>query len=221
MATANIPSISTFDETVGEDKTAIGATWDEWLERFENYMGALAITNDGRLRKMLLHLVGPRTFKEFQTLTETGTTFDEAKAKLTAHFKPKVVVEYEESVFRNMTQKKGEKIDSYHVRLRQQATRCSFDSIDKELKSHIIRTTTDSRLRQKVLKGSLAALDDVLKEGHSNELCKSQSADIERNLKTEPANTVRAEQGQRSNKQCNNCNGSYPHPKDRESRVWR
>lgn len=218
MASPNIPSISTFDEVAGEDRSTIGVTWEKWIDRFENYMGALDISDDTRKRKMLLHLIGPNSFEDFQTFTETGTDFETAKEKLGAHFKPKVIVDYEISVFRAMKQKKNETIDQYNVRLQQQASRCDFgDGKNKEVKRHIVTTTSDSRLRLKGLRGALPELEDVLREGRSNELCKLQSADIERNLKTESRTVQSMSHSVSRNKQCRNCGGIFPHPNGKES----
>ena len=86
---SNIPTITTFDENVGDlDPGSVG---DKWLCRFENYLAALNITNDSRKRSMLLHFVGENSFDTFQTLPDTGDTYDTAVESLTAHYKPKLV----------------------------------------------------------------------------------------------------------------------------------
>ncbi len=114
-------------------------------------MGALAITNDDQKWKMLLHLAGPKTFKEFETLESSGTTYDDARTKLNEHFKPKVILDYEVSFFRSMRQKKNETLDQYLDRLCEQISKREFSQINKELKSHIITTTTDTTLCQERL----------------------------------------------------------------------
>ena len=48
-----------------------------------------------------------------------------------------------------------------------------------------MNTISDFRLRLKGLRRALPELEEVLREGHSNKLCKLQNADIERNLKME------------------------------------
>ena len=58
MASSNIPSISTFEDVAGDDRSTIGATWEKWIDRLKNYMGALDISDDARKRKML-YLIGP------------------------------------------------------------------------------------------------------------------------------------------------------------------
>ena len=53
---------------------------------------------------MLLHFVGENLFDTFQTLPDTGDTYDTAVESLTAHYKPKLFPEYEEALFREMMQ---------------------------------------------------------------------------------------------------------------------
>ena len=73
-------------------------------------------------------------------IQRTGT----AKTKLSAHFKPKVNVEYERIQFCTQKQNQSESIDQYHTRLRQLAATCNFTDIDAELKSQIIQSMRDS-----------------------------------------------------------------------------
>ena len=61
---------------------------------------------------------------KFQTLADTGNDYKTAKDKLATHFKPKATPLYEESVFREMKQNKGETVNQYRVRLRAQAPKC-------------------------------------------------------------------------------------------------
>ena len=55
-------------------------------------------------------------------------------------------------MFRRLRQEPGEKIDAYHTRLRNAVSSCGFEDLDGKIKSHVIQITTDSKLRNKVLK---------------------------------------------------------------------
>ena len=208
-----LPSVPTFDSEIA-DGTGLGPKWDRWLARFENYLLATGITNDARQRAILLHSVGPETFDKFQTISDTGTTYVAAKEKLTAYLKPKVNLEYERSVFRRIKQHKTESIDAYQTRLQAAAATCDFANKDGEIKSHIIQTTLDSKLRKKGLSEGGMTLNDILAEGRNNELCQAQSRDIERDL-TGGEHTKIVHQLRKQPHPCSGCASPAPHAGDR------
>jgi hypothetical protein len=221
MAAAHkIPSVETFDQILGDDRSSnAGPLWEKWVKRFENYLCAVNITADGRKRAMLLHLVGPRTFDEFDTLPETGTDYATAKAKLQNFFKPKVNVEFEKIQFRMMRQKGT--IDQYHTRLRQAAATCDFADNDCEIKTQLIQTMRDSKVRKKALNTNMT-LEQILVEARSNELTRVQNVEIENQLgassKSTPRLSVNAIAATpRQKLKCFNCGGQYPHPGGIES----
>jgi hypothetical protein len=227
----NIPAIETFDQILGDERSGAGPHWDRWLRRFENYIAALNVADDGRKRALLLHLVGPRTFEDFQTIPNTGTTYATARTKLTNFFKPKVNVEYERIQFRIQKQLDTESTDAYHTRLRQKAATCGFDNIDREIKSQIIQTMRDSKVRRKALSTDMT-LDAILLDARNNELTSLQNKEIEKQCvgargEKPPAqvavNQISHSKGNKkgqfqkstsftsSSKKCYNCGGSYPH----------
>lgn len=181
---ANLPAVPTFDAEAGDDQTGLGPRWDKWLKRFTIYMQAAGVEDDGQQRALLLHCVGPNTYDKFETLGIQETTYISAHQALTAYFKPKVNVEYERAVFRRAKQEKGECIDAYCTRLRELATTCNFADKNGEIKSQLIQMTSDSKLRRHALVSD-KSLDDILTEGRSNELCKLQNLDMEKQLNTE------------------------------------
>ena len=56
----------------------------------------------------------------FETLDDTGTTYDEAKTALNAHFQPQVNVTYQRHLFRKSSQTDTETVSQFVVRLKQQ-----------------------------------------------------------------------------------------------------
>ncbi|XP_033112572.1 uncharacterized protein LOC117113377 [Anneissia japonica] len=246
MAKVNIPCVAAFDNVVAESlDTSVGPKWEAWIKLFENYVLALSVSSDAQKRALLLHAVGPRCFEIFDSLPDTGTTYAHAKVALSNHFRPKVNIEYERAVFRRLRQKSDEKLDSYHTRLRKAAGTCNFQSIDQELKSHIIQTTTDSKLRKQGLKEDGLTLAEILQIGRSNELAQVQNSDLEKDLglglaQSHPENRVHAVSTKRQNsknfrpnnkgngnsarsgsvygrKKCFGCGRSYPHPRGPKS----
>ena len=189
-----VPPIPFFDDFVGDEKTQTGPKWDKWIVRLENMMAANNITDDGQKRSVLLHYVGEKSFEDFQLLPDTGDDYATAKTSLATHFKPQEFVEYAKAVFRAMRQEPGESIDTYYMRLKQQASMCNFGNdaaIQTELKSHIVQTCSDSKVRNKYLKpaNSAKTLSDVLTDARNNELCSLQNTEIEKllNLKLQDA----------------------------------
>ena len=100
MAQALLPHFPRFD--VGDNPTSIGLRWDEWRDRFENFLTAMDIKEDIRKRTMLLHFAGEEVHRIFKALDGTGEDKDYklAKDKLTEYFKPQKNLEYERYVFR-------------------------------------------------------------------------------------------------------------------------
>ena len=169
--------------------------------------------------KQLLHAVGSNTFDIFMNLADKGTTYNQAKAALTNYFKPKVNKEYERAVFRCLRQEPGEKIDAYHTCLRNAVASYGFQDVVGEIKSHIIQTTTDSKLRKQGLKDDALTLNDIIQAGCNNEM-QAQNAEMEKDLHGDVQDVKKIQHKQRrskpqakpqSEKMCHNCGNSYPH----------
>ena len=223
---ANLPAVSTFDAEAGDDQTGLGPRWDKWLKRFEIYIVATGVTDDKQKRALLLHSIGPHTFDKFETLdTVENETYEQASTKLTAYFKPKVNVEYERAVFRRSKQEKGETIDGFCTRLRELSVTCDFADKNGEIKSQLIQSTSDSKLRKHALVKE-KTLDEVLTEGRTNELCRLQNFDMEKQLATESVKQLNMSgkykkksrfndkpngREKQSGMKCFSCGRSFPH----------
>ena len=219
---------------IGDNPTAVGSRWDEWLDRFENYLAAMDIKDATRKRAMMIHFAGEDVYKIFRTLEETGEAkdYDIAKAKLTEYFKPQQNIEYERYVFRRSQQQPSETLDQYYTRLRQLASTCDFTDIAAEIKSQIVLNGQSSRLRRRALRNPKLTLKELLDYGRAQETSETQASGMERDQDT--VNSVQKQQlinqsgrrrdgrpnknkeqwkGQRS-KRCFNCGGKFPHPKE-------
>ena len=73
MATANItsPSLAPFD--IDLDRSNVGYRWREWVDRFDNCLVAMNITDDKRQKALLLLYGGDEIFKLSKTLNMTPT----------------------------------------------------------------------------------------------------------------------------------------------------
>ena len=230
MAQSFLPSVTPF--IVGDNPTSVGNRWDEWLDRFENFLAAMDIKDATRKRAMLLHCAGEEVHKIFRTLEDTGEAKDytAAKTKLTAYFKPQQNIEYERYIFGHTQQNPSETLDQYHTRLRHLASTCEFTDASTEIKSQIILQCKSSRLRRRALQKPKITLKELLDQERALETSETHPSGMEETRETanllesqrkyEPWNDrsqrkgTEQQPGQRT-ASCYNCGGIFPHRKEK------
>lgn len=80
----SLPSFPKFD--AHSDEQNAGIRWRKWLNRFEIFLQAQAITNEARKKAMLLHYSGEECFEIYDNFTEEergGDTYAELKQSFT------------------------------------------------------------------------------------------------------------------------------------------
>ena len=97
MASLQIPSFPPFNPKGDPNNT--GQQWEKWKKSFEYFIIASGINDDNRRKALLLHLVGPATQEIFETLPNTGDTYNEALTAFDNCFLTQKNVPYERSVF--------------------------------------------------------------------------------------------------------------------------
>ena len=231
---------------VASDRGTAGPRWEKWIARLDNLFLGLSITDAKRQRALLLHYAGEEVYDIFDAMPTDdkgeAADYDKAKKCLTDYFAPAKNTEYEMYKFRQATQRQGETIDEYYMRLRKLADTCGFGNrIDAELKTQLIATCTSSRLRRRALRGELATLIDFLKAGRAMELSEMHCSGMENatNADRDAKPTVNkmapkrgghyGYRGQRRQRppasndakparqhksQCRNCGGEWPHTGD-------
>ena len=195
------------------DPTNTSARWSLWMERFDNYLRALNITNEGRKRALLLYQVGDDVYKIFKTLSDAGEDNDYAAAvdALTKYFEPAKNPLYQTYSFRQASQREDETIDEFHTRLRQLAKHCDFHDEDFEIKLQIVCNGKSSRLRKKALREPELKLQDMIIEGRKSETSSAQASGME-TKSTEESQVNVVQKGSRT---CYNCGFRYPHYENR------
>ena len=144
MAAQNIQPMPAFEQR--SDPTSTSARWTRWPERFNTYLVAADIKDDGRKRALLLYQAGPEVYEIFKTLEEDeAKDFESAVKVLTEYFEPEKNVMYQTYVFKEATQGKEESIDEFHTRLRGLAEHSEFTDADFEVKMQIVTNATSSR----------------------------------------------------------------------------
>jgi hypothetical protein len=144
--------------------------WTNWLRRFNQFTTATGISDDKVLVATLLTAAG-EGIEEIYYVTGKPLTdkFANVHEIISSHFKPAKDIEAEMVKFRHMSQRLGESIDSFTVRLRAAAVGCEFHNSDLEVKMQIIMTANSTRVRQKG-KSETISLADLLKFARAIEM---------------------------------------------------
>ena len=121
-----LPTFPSFD--ISADSGAPGPRWKQYIARFRNLVIALNITDKNRQKALLLHYGGDEVNDVFDTLTiteagEDESPIDKAIDALSAYFKPKQNVAYEEYQFRD-----SETIMAYYTRLKHLAQNANLQT---------------------------------------------------------------------------------------------
>ena len=237
MANAGMPDLPRFDGH--SDPSSLGIRWEKWLKRFEGAMIGFNITSPKRKRALLFHYGGEELSNIFETLEDTGDEkdYERAKAKLTAHFGPKSNPIYETLLFRELKQEDGETIDQFCTRLRQEAPKCDFANLDRELQVQILGGCRSKLLRRRAMEKT-RTLTELLDLARSLELSEKRASNVE----SRPSNVTNSagvnkmsakprtkpakhrdskrkaqnkpnENNNKTGKTCNRCGYEYPHDK--------
>ena len=126
----HIPPVPQFSPT-GEP-SSVSQRWNKWKKSFQYFHIASGITSDSKKKSLLLHLVGSGTQEIFDTLVNTGTTYEEALAALDQHFEVRKNIPFERSKFHQAKQESSESIEQYVTRLRQLCKHCEYTDTDEE-----------------------------------------------------------------------------------------
>jgi hypothetical protein len=189
---SSLPSFPPFD--VDEDQSSVGPRWAKWVNRFDNFLAALNITDDARRKALILHYGGERVFEIFDTLDSNirvktpatagvaavnETIYEAARRALNDHFTPRVNTDFEMFTFRQSRQLEGESFDAFHTRLQQSAKNCGFTDKDKEIKAQLTIGCTSTELRRKILEKPAMTLDGVLNKARALEAAATQANKME------------------------------------------
>ena len=160
--------------------------WETWLLSLDFYFQA-AKTESSQKLPLLLHLGGPAVQGIYTTTIEkelkpADRTFEVVSKAVTAHFKPKLNVEFEIFKFRKCQQLEGETVGQYNTRLRELALNCDFPNVDKEIKSQIISSCRDAGLRRRALRDPTLTLKGLLDLAQVLEASETQAKAIENDL---------------------------------------
>lgn len=156
----------------------VSVRWERWREQFDAYLSWRDIDNHEEKYKTLMMFGGPdvRRIASKVTEVENGTIDNRyriAVALLDEYFVPRVSKTYERQKFRQMAPTPQEKLDSFVVRLKHQASNCDFgDQVENMIVDQIVSTTQDVKLKRRCLEKdlSLNEVQDIARTHESVEL---------------------------------------------------
>ena len=116
------------------------------MEKGVYFVIASGITDDGRQRALLLHLIGPDTQEIFETLTDQGNTYGESMQALDTHFSVQKNIPFETSKFHQAKQHSQESIEQFITRLRKLSLHCEYDNkTDEQIRDQVIATCSSNK----------------------------------------------------------------------------
>ncbi|XP_046865628.1 uncharacterized protein LOC124459893 [Drosophila willistoni] len=143
--------------------------WKKWLRSFNIYVDTEEISSVIKKRNKLLHLGGPQLQEVVYSLPGALVPYDATKEndvftplvdKLNEYFSPQRNAVFERHMFRSMVPRQGECFAEFLLRLRQQASKCSFGATKIEIKEiciadKIIDAWAKTALKKKLLEAEL------------------------------------------------------------------
>ena len=143
------------------------------------------------MKSMNPSLMRKKALVQPQTMDQTNSNYNVLKRYFTDYFTPQKNTSYERLKSRNITQNKGETIDSFQTRLRALAINCDFHDTDSDIFRQILHGCTSSRLRRRALRESFT-LDQILLETRSQELSEARATEyIEQTAHSHKINAVK------------------------------
>lgn len=169
--------------------------WSTWKKSFGYYVQASKIDDGDVKRATLLHCAGLEVQQIFDTLPDTGTTYEHALQALTTHFEPQTNAAYQRHVFRQCVQENKETVDEFYIRLRSSSSTCAFgEQQDEHIRDQFIDKCISKPLRRRLLRESNLTLTTLLSIARAAEAADNQALSIEQsNASPHPAvNEIRA-----------------------------
>ncbi|XP_063634881.1 uncharacterized protein K02A2.6-like [Cydia splendana] len=176
------PSLTLEGLDLDGDRSSIGSKWERWKRSLFIYIDAADVTSDVKKRATLLHFGGTSLQDIYYNLPGAEVkaavgvdVFDTAIKKLDEYFVPKTNRVFERHMFRLIKQEDKEKFESFLVRLRKQAEKCSFDKKDDHLIDQITEKCNSAELRKKILTiGDSITLEKIVTEANTLEVVNDQ-----------------------------------------------
>ena len=173
--------------------------WQKWRRNFErklrffrvttlqDKLDTLAIYGGEEIEELTDNLPDIADAEVTVPEGEEINEFHRAMAKLNNHFTPMLNKDNVRSVFEQMTQG-DQTMAKYYVALKKQAEKCKFPDADDSIRSKILQTMNDKKLRREAMLRKYD-LSNLLKHAANKEDVERQAASMEK-AATEQVNRV-------------------------------
>ena len=167
---------------VYDEPNNVAHRWERYVKSVKIYLAAKGINAAPRQRAILLHCAGSDVQDIAENnITDTGTDFATLTRKLTEYFAAQNNVVFERYQFRQCTQLEGERVDSWHTRLRIKVRMCEYDNqTDSIIRDQIVACCSSTKLRRKLLETPNISLQEALKTARSLEAAELHAKAIEK-----------------------------------------
>lgn len=208
------------------DKALIRGEWEKWLRSLELYLASEDITDFAKKRNKLLHLGGAQLQEVAYNIPGAIETYNDKEnndvfkilvEKLTDYFSPKQNSTFERHLFRSLKPEQSESFNKFVLRVRHQATKCSFgnsaqEALEINVKDKIIDSWAPTELKKKLLEKE-RSLDEIIEVCNVHEQIGNQSKAMD-SITAGPSTSFAINKIQSSNKnnsnQCTRC-GKFRH----------
>eukprot|EP00795_Rhopilema_esculentum_P012573 gene12573-3272_t len=158
--------------------------WACYVERLEQFFIANDITEASKKSAVLLSGIGPSTYSVLRNLMTpdipSSKSYDELKATLTAHFKPKTLVIAERFRFYKRNQHENESISDYIVELKKLASTCDFwDFLSIALRDRLVCGLRSDTIQRKLLTEIDLTFDKAQRITVAMELAQKNAVDLQ------------------------------------------
>ena len=159
--------------------SSVAQRWQKLVKSFHYCLRAYGITDATRKKNMLLHPIGSETQEIFDTLADTGGTFDTALTTLNNHFSVQKNIPYEQSKFHQAHQEQGESIEQFVTRLRKLSSFCEHNHQDEQIRDQVLVACLSMELRKKLLTEKELTLNKTIEIAKTMESANSHIKDLE------------------------------------------
>ena len=139
---------------------------EAYIERYEQFLLANDITDDGKKKAIFLASLGANSYKLLRTLADNnpaGKSYNDLKKLLKNHLKPKPNVISTRYKFFKRDRHAGESVSAYIAVLRELSERCEFQAnLEEQIRDRFVCGINDRRILQKLLSTEPLTMETAL-----------------------------------------------------------
>ena len=139
---------------------------EAYIERYEQFLLANDITDDGKKKAIFLASLGANSYKLLRTLADNnpaGKSYNDLKKLLKNHLKPKPNVISTRYKFFKKDRHAGESVSAYIAVLRELSERCEFQAnLEEQIRDRFVCGINDRRILQKLLSTEPLTMETAL-----------------------------------------------------------